>query len=266
MSPRLERWAASASAVVLAATGLAAAPPEDFALATNSEGQACRAQARYGGGPGVRMVDVYCGPWERPTGTVTMLPAARRAEALSKLKAECEGAGKTLSANALGRLEQISCAAQGQAIGRYGLVAERGGSVAVGTAYPADWGPLLQAASTLLGAARAMASGDAAVSGLREIQAGVPWRAARPGRGRRTTSCCVGGPMRRTRARPTAEPSGTSASCCACTGRFRRTTLAGEAEILAEIGLNQSTPVASRTPTTCCARRKPRRRGPTTCC
>jgi hypothetical protein len=96
-----------------------------------------------------------------------------RADALARLDAECKGSAAPLTAPGLTGLRQVACGGGGPR--RFGLSAERNGRVAVGSAYPADWAPLLNAASVLLGATRATAiAQSAAPTGLRELQAVFP--------------------------------------------------------------------------------------------
>jgi CHAT domain-containing protein len=174
-------WSRIALVAALSATGLASAmaasPPLDFNLGANAEGQACRAQARFDGPPGARQSDVYCGEWERPSGRLTVMPLARRAEALAILQRDCQGAAATLSSGDFTEFTQVSCSVAGtDIVPRYGMIAVRGQQIVVGAAFPADWSALVTTGRVMTGAqSAAQASGpNAETPGLREIQAVFP--------------------------------------------------------------------------------------------
>jgi len=179
------RWQAW-PALLLALLALAwprtslAAKGGDFALGANAEKQACRATERFDVARGERAVDIYCGAWERPSGHLLLTPAAQEQDALARLAESCQGAQATLPSTEFSQLRQIACASgvAGAASGprRYGLIATRGAAMITGSAYPADWGPLVQAARVLSGAARASAAAadEATTPGLREIEAVYP--------------------------------------------------------------------------------------------
>ena len=220
----------------------AAAPPLDFGLGRNAEGQDCRAQARFGGPESGRQVDLYCGAWERPSGRATALPASRRAEALALLQHDCSGAETVLSSDQFGEMRQVSCglsAATGN-VPRYGLIAVRGSQIVVGTAYPSDWRALVDAARVLTGAAAPGALSAATDSpGLREIQSVFP--AGAPGQNAVANYELL---RRRAYEKNTVWNFGGSQQDFAELLRLHRSVapddVAGEAEILAELALNLS--------------------------
>ena len=224
-------------------TAAAVSPPLDFAVGRNAEGQACRAQARFGGPASARQVDLYCGEWERPSGQVTTMPLARRAEAEGLLQRDCSGAVAMLASGDFSEFRQVNCgsAAAAGGIPRFGLIAVRGGEVVVGAAYPSDWDALVQAARVLTGAASASsaASAPAESPGLREIQSVFP--AGAPGQ-----SAAANYELLRRRAyeKNAVWNFGGSQSDFAELLRLHRTVApddsAGEAEILAELSLNLS--------------------------
>jgi CHAT domain-containing protein len=167
-------FAVAAMALALGGTSAIAAPL-DFALGQNGESQACRAQAHFGQGAG-RQVDIFCGEWDRPSGSATLLPVTERAQAEALLAADCQGEVTVLKAAAFSDMRQIACKAEAAGgLRRYGLIASNGRWVVVGTAYPADWAPLVRAGEVLTGAvapAAAAQSGDS--PGMREIQSVFP--------------------------------------------------------------------------------------------
>jgi len=176
---------ASASLLVLAlsAPAFAARVDRDFAAGANAEGQDCRAVARFDAVQGVEGVDLYCGAWERPSGFVAAYPASAEAAALARLGDACEGAGQTLASSDFTELRQVACGRDETGPRRFGLIARRGDEVVVGTAYPADWGPMVGAARVLTGAARpeAVARSAQDAPGIAELRAVYPSGA--PGQG-----------------------------------------------------------------------------------
>jgi CHAT domain-containing protein len=180
---KIASWVGSLAALLVIGWpgALLAARSGDFALGSNAEKQACRATERFDAPRGARAVDIYCGAWERPSGHLALAPAAQQEDALARFAESCQGDETALPSAEFSQLRQIACAShvQGAPPGprRYGLIARRGGMVITGSAYPADWVPLLEAARVLSGAApaTAVASRDEATTpGLREIEAVYP--------------------------------------------------------------------------------------------
>jgi len=171
---------ASASALTLA---LAVAAPasatrvaRDFAAGPNAETQDCRALARFDD-KNAGAVDLYCGPWERPSGFVAVYAAAQEAQALARLRESCDGEGAAVAAGDFTDLRQIPCARAGeQGPRRFGMIARRGNEIIVGMAYPSDWGPMVAAARVLSGAAKpeavAREAGDS--PGMDALRAAFP--------------------------------------------------------------------------------------------
>jgi hypothetical protein len=159
-----------------AAPASAASAPADFALGNNAEDQACRAQTRYGRTSAGQRYDVYCGAWERPSGGLTALPAAEAEKALAQLAEACKGEARTLAAGRFQELRQIACEADASGLRRFGLFARAGGRVVYGTAYPADWAPLVHGASVVTGLNAATAAPPPAsdTAGLQEIRSVFP--------------------------------------------------------------------------------------------
>ena len=155
----------------------------DFVAGSNAEGQSCRALGRLDGAAGVRVVDLHCGEWERPSGFAAAYPASQEAAALARLRAVCEGEGQPLSDGDFSELRQIPCARSDGGARRYGLIARRGDRLVVGVAYPSDWSPLVASARVLSGAARpeALASADTEAPGIAELRRVYP--AGPPGQG-----------------------------------------------------------------------------------
>lgn len=234
--------AASAAVLSAASSGWTRAGPGEFALGVNAEGQSCRAQERVDARGGTT-VDVYCGEWERASGEVVAWPAEKAAQATAEFAQECSGASTTLESTDFTELRQVACARAGDdgPIRRYGLVARRGDKLVLGTAFPADWGPMVAAARVLSGAARptAVAQDSSVPPGLREIQSVYP--AGAPG-----ISASINQEILRRRA----YEQNTSWSFAASERDFSELLraqerlapddAAGSAEILAEIGLNLS--------------------------
>ncbi len=219
----------------------AASESGDYPLPANAESEACRAVARFDVPKGARSVDVYCGAWERPSGRVTWYPteaAAHEPEA-----GICQGDATPLQSVDFTELKQIACARKGESgPRRYILFARRGKGVIIGEVYPSDWAPLVTAARVLSGAARAPktpASAPGETPGLREIRAVFP--AGPPGQ-----SAAANYELLRRRAYEynliwsfdTAERD--FEELLQVQQRVAPDDVAGEAEILAEIGLNMS--------------------------
>jgi CHAT domain-containing protein len=160
-----------------------AAGSADFALGSNSEHQTCRAVARFDAPKGSRSVDIYCGAWESPSGHVTFFSAAASAKAAEA--ALCQGAQTKLTTTDFADLRQVACLRADQSgLRRYALIGARGSQVVIGEVYPSDWAPLVNAAKVLVGAERpsaAAASSAADTPGLREIQGVFP--SGPPGQG-----------------------------------------------------------------------------------
>lgn len=241
---RLLMAGACAAALAAAASSAATQSPEQFGLGTNGEGQSCRAQARLDAAAGANRVDVYCGEWERASGEVIAHNAAGAEAALAAFRQACPGEGQALSSSEFSELTQIACARTDEAspVRRYGLVARRGDTLVLGTAYPADWGPMVAAARVLSGAARPQAVAerdDSLTPGLRELQAVYP--AGAPG-----ISAAVNQEILRRRAYEQNASWSFGASqrdfgeLLRAQERVAPDDAAGAAEILAEIGLNLS--------------------------
>ncbi|MFY8208594.1 MAG: CHAT domain-containing protein [Caulobacter sp.] len=161
--------------LLYAASGAAtAAPKKDFQLGQNSEAQACRAVLRFDVPPGVDAADIYCGAWETPSGRVMVFPD--RTRALAALKLLCDGVGQAVRDPDFSDLNQIACSRQESGPRRFGLIASRGRSVAVGAAFPSDWPSLLAAAKVMSGtiSAKAIGSAAAATAGQDQIQTAYP--------------------------------------------------------------------------------------------
>jgi CHAT domain-containing protein len=236
-------------AIILLALGaawLTAAPaaradtPADFALGANTENQACRAVARFDAPRGARSADIYCGAWERPSGRVTAFADA--ASARAALAETCKGDATKLQSGDFTDLSQIACGrAENSAIRRYALTARRGGAVVVGEVYPSDWGPLVAAARVLTGAARpaAITAGSGVTPGLSQIEAVYP--AGPPGQGAALNYELL---RRRAYEYNAAWEFGASLrdyqDLLAAQKKVAPDDQAGEAEILAEIGLDLS--------------------------
>ncbi len=153
----------------------AAADNGDFALGPNAESETCRAVVRFDAPKGGQASDIYCGAWERPSGRVTLYPS--QAAAQGAVDSLCKGDVTALQSADFSALKQIACARTDQTgPRRYVLVAQRGRAILIGDVYPSDWAPLVNAARVLSGAARANAvvAGGGETPGLREIQAVFP--------------------------------------------------------------------------------------------
>jgi len=174
--------------IVAAPQASLAAQSGDFGLGSNAEKQACRATERFDAPRGARAVDIYCGQWERPSGHLTLAPASRQQSAMAALAEGCQGDQTALPSKEFTSLRQVACASnvEGAPPGprRFGLIAMRGSVILTGSAYPADWAPLVEAARVLSGATARVAAAEtdtASTPGLREIDAVYPEGA--PGQG-----------------------------------------------------------------------------------
>ncbi|HEY5106942.1 MAG TPA: CHAT domain-containing protein [Caulobacteraceae bacterium] len=218
-----------------------AAQTADFALGANAEAQACRAVARFDTPRGARAADIYCGAWESPSGRVTLFTS--QAQAAPALAALCQGDATALTDGDFADLKQIACARTGQSgPRRYAMVGRRGGAIVVGEVYPSDWAPLVRAAKVLAGAAHATtiaASSAADTPGMREIQAVFP--SGPPGQGAASQYDLL---RRRAYEYNLIWSFGSSQRDFEALLRTHQAVApddtAGEAEILAEIGLNMS--------------------------
>ena len=241
------RLNAAAFASGLLALAALSAPPvaqtrgwDDFGLGTNTENQACRAVWRFEGARSPTAADIYCGAWMAPSGTVRMAQPSQ-AQPLAR---DCAGETRSLGESGGVSLIQVACArAPGQVgPGRYGLIASAGGKTAYGMAYPADWGPMVRAARVVLGADApdaTVASSQQATPGLREILAVYPEGA--PGQGAGFNYELL---RRRAYEQNVAWSFGAAGrdflELLRAHQRIAPEDKAGEAEILAEIGLNLS--------------------------
>lgn len=186
---RLQIALAGASLIAVAASLASTAPAQagrwdrDFAAGTNAEQQDCRAVVRYDG-RGARAVDLYCGAWERPSGFVAAYSASQEAAALARLNDVCAGDATPIDGSRFAQLNQIACAKEeGGGPRHFGLMARHGDLIIVGQAFPADWGPMVAAASVLSGLEKpeAVAASATAAPGLAQLQAVYP--AGAPGQG-----------------------------------------------------------------------------------
>ena len=186
----------TARATVLAATVLALtflAQPQiaqtrgwqDFGLGANQENQTCRALWRFESARPPSAVDLYCGAWQSPTGTLRLTASSVSAQAA--LAQSCRGVPVTIP-DAQGMiLQQVACDRTNTTGGarRYGLIASANGRSVFGSAYPADWAPMVRAARVALGLERGATLVEAPASnttpGMREILAVYPEGA--PGQG-----------------------------------------------------------------------------------
>ena len=228
--------------LILAAPRLAfAAQGADFALGVNAENQACRAVARFDAPKGAQAADIYCGAWESPSGQVSVFSSEAQAQAA--VAAQCQGPQTTLQSADFSDLKQIACARADQGgLRRYAMIARHGGKLIVGDVFPSDWAPLVNAARVLAGAAKATAvsvNGAADTPGLREIQAVFP--SGPPGQGAAENYELL---RRRAFEYNLIWSFGSAQRDFEELLRVHRTVApddaAGEAEILAEIGLNMS--------------------------
>lgn len=238
---------AAAFASGLLALAALSAPPvaqtrgwDDFGLGTNAENQACRAVWRFEGARAPTAADIYCGAWMAPSGTVR-LAQPNQAQPLAR---DCAGETRSLGETGGVSLIQVACARVAGQVGpgRYGLIASAGGKTAYGMAYPADWGPMVRAARVVLGADApdaAVASSQQATPGLREILAVYPEGA--PGQGAGFNYELL---RRRAYEQNVAWSFGAAGrdflELLRAHQRIAPEDKAGEAEILAEIGLNLS--------------------------
>ncbi len=229
-----------AGAALMSASPADAAQLRDFKLGVNGEQQACRAVLRFDGGPDVEIADLYCGAWERPTGRVAV--TTDPAKATAALRALCSGAVTPITDPDLGAVDQLACARQEDGLRRFGLKASHGRRVVVGAAYPADWASLLAAAKVMSRAVsiRTVERGTNAKSaGQEQIQAAYPEGA--PGQGAAANYELL---RRRAYDRNATWSFAGAEGDFAQLLRVHKTVapddLAGEGEILAEIGLNLS--------------------------
>ena len=225
----------------IAAPAALAAPGGDFALGTNAEHQTCRAVARFDAPKGAKSADIYCGPWESPSGRISVFSSQAQAEvAVGQL---CQGEATLLHTADFSELRQIACArTERGGVRRFALVASRQNAIAVGEVYPSDWAPLIDAARVLTGAAQAQAASAAQSSQtpcLSEIEAVFP--AGPPGQGAAANYELL---RRRAYEYNMIWSFGASQRDFEELLRVQRMVApddaAGEAEILAEIGLNMS--------------------------
>lgn len=158
-------------------TGARAGAFDDFSLGANAEHQPCRGVWRFESAKAPSAVDVYCGAWEAPSGTVRLI--ATGADPAQFLARECDGAPAPVEGGAGVTLMQARCAQASAQAGpaRYGLIARTGARGAYGTAFPSDWAPMVAAARVLLRLDRpgaAATSQTALTPGLKEIEAVYP--------------------------------------------------------------------------------------------
>lgn len=239
----LSRQAALLAAVAAFAAAL---PPsaqarsyQDAALGANGEAQTCRGVWRFDGPGAPSAIDVYCGAWESPTGTARAVANADQAAA--GLAQACSGPATLVSVDPALLVRQVACKRQDGDTGpaRFGLIAiSPEGRAAYGAAFPADWAPLLAAARLTLGEAGSAAAVQTP-PGLKEIQAVYP--EGPPGQGAAFNYELL---RRRGYEQNVAWSFGASERDFSELLRAHQKAApddkAGEAEILAEIGLNMS--------------------------
>jgi CHAT domain-containing protein len=231
----------AACACLLVGGRAAAQNDADFQLGQNSESQPCRAVSRFDTPQGAHAVDIYCGAWEQPSGRLTVFQS--EAAAQSALAALCVGEATTLQSADFTELRQVACGKTDKSgLRRYALVARRGARLAIGEVYPSDWAQVVNAARVLMGTVKpaAVGKGDTArTPGLSEIQAVFP--SGPPGQG-----AALNYELLRRRAYEYNSMWAFSASqrdfeeLLQAQRRIAPEDAAGEAEILAEIGLNMS--------------------------
>ena len=228
--------------ICASATGPAvAAASGDFALGANTERETCRAVMRFDGPRGGQASDIYCGAWERPSGRITLYPSQVTAQ--GAVGALCNGDVTPLRSPDFSDFKQIACTRTDQTgPRRYVLVAQRGPVTIVGEVYPSDWAPLVNAARVLSGAERPTAVATASggeTPGLREIQAVFP--AGPPGQAATSNYELL---LRRAYEYNSIWSFDTAErdfeELIRMHSRVAPDDVAGEAEIMAEIGLNMS--------------------------
>ncbi|MGA0599114.1 CHAT domain-containing protein [Caulobacter sp. KR2-114] len=235
------------AALIAAVAALAVALPpsaqarsyQDMALGQNREAQACHGVWRFEGAGAPSAVDVYCGAWDSPTGTARAVASADQAAA--KLAETCAGASPLVSADPALIVRQVACRRADGDTGpaRFGLIAvSPEGRAAYGTAFPADWAPLLAAARATLGETAGAAAAQSP-PGLKEIEAVYP--EGPPGQGAAFNYELL---RRRGYEQNVAWSFGASERDFSELLRAHQKAApddkAGEAEILGEIGLNLS--------------------------
>ncbi|HEY3798853.1 MAG TPA: CHAT domain-containing protein [Caulobacteraceae bacterium] len=159
-------------------------PYDDFGVATNAENQACRGVWRFESAKAPTAVDVYCGDWQSPSGTLRV--TASSGEALANLAKDCPGAPKLLPDAGEVSLQQVDCSRGDGDTGarKFGLIAQARGHTAYGAIYPSDWASAVGAARVELGVDKPskVAQAQAGVTpGLQEIEQVYPNGA--PGQG-----------------------------------------------------------------------------------
>ncbi len=149
---------------------------DDVALGANREAQACRGVWRFESGHAPTAIDVYCGAWEAPTGSARVAPSVEQAKA--KLTEDCIGAAAVVATEGPLTISQVACKRADGNTGpaRFGLIlTTTDGRTAFGSAFPADWAPLLAAAKMTLGLPAPSAAAQATTPpGLKEIEAVYP--------------------------------------------------------------------------------------------
>ena len=174
-------WAAGS---IAAPTVARAGSYDDFALGSNAESQTCRGVWRFESAQAPSAVDLYCGAWDSPSGTLRVLRSGE--EAAERLARDCGGTASVVADTGGITLSQVSCARPAGDTGphKFGLVAVARGKAVYGDAYPSDWGPMVGAARVILGLDKPNAgatSQTAEAPGLKEIEAVYPQGA--PGQG-----------------------------------------------------------------------------------
>jgi CHAT domain-containing protein len=167
-------------ALALASVGLSTASPaaaaptfQDFAIGLNAERQSCRAQWRFVGANNPTAIDLYCGAWERPSGELQRTAAANDA-GFTDFQASCVGDPKVVSATSELEITQVACR-RGAEIGvlRYGLIVKARGQMVYGLVFPSDWEPAVRIARVMLGLDRQVSAKNDA-PGLSSIEAVYP--------------------------------------------------------------------------------------------
>ncbi len=236
------------AAALMAVIGLGApqravaAAYDDFGLGQNAENQSCRGVWRFETAHAPTAVDVYCGEWQSPSGTLHVVSAGEDAAAL--LARECAGPATVVADSGVATVRQVSCARPAGDTGphKFGMIVQAGSHTAYGSIYPSDWAPALGAARVGLGIDKASAAGATATAespGLREIEAVYPQGA--PGQGAEFNYELL---RRRGYEQNIAWSFGASEQDFSELLRAHQKVAPddqdGEAEILAEIGLNLS--------------------------
>src|SRR5690348_13935834 len=107
------RWVVAVAALVatlrwLAPIGASAAAFDDFGLGQNAESQTCRGVWRFESSREPSAIDIYCGQWASPSGTLRVVKTG--AEAADLLARSCGGPAAVVSDSGGITIRQVSCA------------------------------------------------------------------------------------------------------------------------------------------------------------